>query len=204
MALLHPVGPEPAATYWRRRLVLLLALVVLVLLVRAILPGGGASGGGGGKPTAGTPSPSPTRSATPHPSTTPAAIGTCRDAALTLTVAADAGQHVAGKPVRFTVTVANTSHATCRRDLGGRVLEVLIRSGSDRIWSSDDCSKDHASSVQQLKPGASLQTVVTWQGHRSSAGCPTPAPESRAGTYTVRARLGTLRSPAAVLRLAKA
>jgi hypothetical protein len=200
MALLHPVGPEPAATYWRRRLVLLLALVVLLLLVKAILPGGGS-----GKPTAaGTPSPSPTRSASPRPSTTPAAPGTCRDAALSLTVAADAGQHVAGKPVRFTITVANTSHATCRRDLGGRALEVLIRSGNDRIWSSDDCSTDHGSSVQQLKAGASLQTSVTWQGHRSSAGCPTPVAEARAGTYTVRARLGTLHSPAAVLRLAKA
>jgi hypothetical protein len=202
MALLHPVGPLPAATYWRRRLVLLLGVVVLVLLVRALLPGGG-----GGNPTrsSATPSPSPTqtRAATARPTAT-ASTGTCRDSALTLTVAPEAGQHVAGRPVRFTVTVTNTSHATCRRDLGGRVLEVLIKSGSDRIWSSDDCSTDHTSSLQPLRPGASLQTTVTWQGHRSSPGCPSAAPDARAGTYTVRARLATLRSAAAVLRLAKA
>jgi hypothetical protein len=196
---LHPVGPLPASTYWRRRLVLLLGIVLVVLLVRSLLP----DGGGKDRLTSPTPTTTPTRTASPRP-TAPSAPGTCRDAALTLTVAPDAGQHVAGRPVRMTVTVKNVSSAACKRDLGGRVLEVLVRSGDDRIWSSDDCSTDHASSVQLLRAGASLETTVTWPGRRSARGCPTPATESRPGTYTVRARLGTLRSPAAVLRLSQA
>jgi hypothetical protein len=196
---LHPVGPLPASTYWRRRVVLLLGVVLVVLLVRALLPGGGGTDRvAGPSPTKG-----PTHSPSPRP-TTPSAPGSCRDAALRLTVAAEAGQHAAGHPVRLVVTVKNVSKAACKRDLGGRVLEVLVRSGEDRIWSSDDCSTDHASSVQLLKAGASLETTVTWPGRRSARGCPTPSAESRPGTYTVRARLATLRSPAAVLRLSGA
>lgn len=201
MALLHPVGPLPASTYWRRRLVLLLALVLVLLLLRSLL------GGGGGTDELAAPTPTKTpavsRTASPRP-TTVTANGSCRDSALSLTVAPATGQHLAGKPVKLTVTVKNVSRGTCRRDLGGKVLEVMIRSGQDRIWSSDDCSTDHASSVQQLRAGASLETTVTWPGRRSARGCPTPSAEARAGTYTVRARLGTLRSPAAVLRLTNA
>jgi len=193
---LHPVGPLPASTYWRRRIVLLLGVVVVVLLVRSLLP----DGGGTERLAGPSPSPSVTRSASPRP-TASSAPGTCPDSALTLTVAPEPGQHVAGRPLRLTVTVKNVSRVACKRDLGGRVLEVLIRSGEDRIWSSDDCSTDHASSVQLLRAGASLQTTVTWQGRRSARGCPTPSTEAKPGTYTVRARVGTLRSPAAVLRL---
>jgi hypothetical protein len=199
MALLHPVGPLPAATYWRRRIVLLVVVLLVLLGLRSALGGGG----GGGRPRAAvTPTPTPTATATATPrATSAAAPGSCSDSGLRLTVAPDPGQHAAGSPVRFTITVTNTTGAACRRDLGGRALEVIVRSGTDRIWSSDDCSTDHSSSVQLLRAGASLQTVVTWQGHRSAPGCPTPTTDARAGTYTVRARLGTLRSAAAVLRL---
>ena len=197
---LHPVGPLPAATYWRRRLVLLAVLIGVVLVLRSLI------GGGGGEPTtlrtgaSPTPKASTTRSPTPKP-TTPAAPTSCRDSALALTVAPDPGEHRAGAPVRFTVTVKNVSGTACRRDLGGGSLELVVRSGQDRIWSSDDCSTDRGSSVQLLRPGASLQTVVTWPGKRSARGCPTARPEARAGTYTARARLATLRSDAAVFRL---
>jgi hypothetical protein len=198
---LHPVGPLPAATYWRRRLVLLAVLIGLVLLARSAIGGGGepSTPRTGASPT---PKASTTHSATPKPKpTTAAGPTTCRDGALALTVAPDAGEHRAGAPVRFTVTVKNVSGTACRRDLGGGSLELVVRSGQDRIWSSDDCSTDRGSAVQLLRAGASLQTVVTWPGKRSARGCPTARPEARAGTYTARARLGTLRSDATVFRL---
>ncbi|HUR51767.1 MAG TPA: hypothetical protein VMZ11_06565 [Mycobacteriales bacterium] len=199
--VMQPVGPLPASTYWRRRLVLLVALGVVLLLLRSLLGGGGGGTPTGARPTASpSSSVSPSRSPSPRP-TGQAAPGTCPDSALSLRVAADAGTHHAGAPVRFTVTVKNVSRTACRRDLGGRVLELVIRSGDDRIWSSDDCSTDHTGSLQLLRAGASLETTVSWPGTRSARGCPTPRPDSRPGTYTVRARLATLRSPADVLRL---
>lgn len=196
--VLHPVGPLPASTYWRRRAVLLGLLVVLVLVGRSCAAGDGD--GAGGTPVAGRDaSPTPTRAAgrtaTPAPSaspTRPAAPGTCDDRALRLTTSTDARSYPAGVTPKITVTVTNTSGTTCRRDLGGKALEVLVYSGEDRIWSNDDCSPDTASAVQTLRAGATLETSVTWPRTRSARGCPSDRPQAREGTYVVRVRLGTL------------
>jgi hypothetical protein len=202
--VLHPVGPLPASTYWRRRLVLLVGLVVLVLLVRS------CAGGGGGKPvshgstpTPGpTATPTPTRSASPRPSPSAAAGPVvCPDGVLTLTAAPATPTAPAGTTLRFTLTVKNTGAVACRRDLSGGALEVLVYSGADRIWSSDDCSTDKGHSVQTLPAGGSLESSVSWAGKRSARGCPKDQPVARRGTYTVRARVGTLRSGVSVFRL---
>ncbi|HUR13381.1 MAG TPA: hypothetical protein VM097_02685 [Mycobacteriales bacterium] len=198
--VLHPVGPLPASTYWRRRLVLLAGIVVLLLLVKSCA---------GDDPTprprdSGSPAPSVTATTGPSPRPSPTrAAGpvTCGDRALGLTAAAVPSTAPAGSSVRFTVTVTNTSKAACRRDLGGGALEVLVYSGTDRIWSSDDCGTDTSVSVQRLQPGGSLESTVSWSGKRSARGCPASHPEARPGTYTVRARIGTLRSASNVFRL---
>jgi hypothetical protein len=198
--VLHPVGQLPASTYWRRRLVLLVGLVLLVLVLRS------CAGGGDPKPAShqvrpsATPSASASTSARPTP-TRAAGPLTCADAVLALTATPVAGTAPAGSTVRFTVAVKNTGSVACRRDLGGGALEVLVYSGSDRIWSSDDCSTDKGRSVQLLPAGGSLESSVSWAGKRSARGCPADQPVARRGTYTVRARLGTLRSGAAVFRL---
>ena len=196
--VLLPVGPLPASTYWRRRAVLVGVLVALVLLVRS------CAGDEGGSPTAApTPTPSVSAAARPSPSPTrPAGPVTCPDTGLRLTTRTDARSYPAGTTPKITVTVTNTSSSTCRRDLGGRALEVLVYSGADRIWSNDDCDPDTAGAVQTLRPGATLETSVNWSRVRSARGCPTPRPEARPGTYVVRARLGTLQAQRTVFALA--
>lgn len=201
--VLHPVGPLPASTYWRRRLVLLIGLVVLVLLLRSCAGGSPRPASHGGTPSA-TPSPSATASvtATPRPSPTRAAGPVaCPDRLLTLSAASATPTAPAGSTVRFTLTVKNTGADACRRDLGGGALEVLVYSGRDRIWSSDDCGTDKSVSVQTLPAGGSLQSGVSWLGKRSARGCPAAQPVARPGTYTVRARVGTLQSGSSVFRL---
>jgi len=201
--VLHPVGPLPASTYWRRRAVLLGVLVLVLLLVRSAL------GGDGGDPAAapGGATPTATRKATATraPSATPTrrpGTGTCSDRALRLTTRTDVRSYPAGTTPKITVTVTNTSGTTCRRDLGGRALEVLVYSGADRIWSNDDCSPDTAASVQTLRAGATLETSVSWSRARSAPGCPSGRPQAQPGTYVVRARLGTLEAERAVFSLA--
>ena len=197
--MLHPVGPLPASTYWRRRLVLLVGLVVLALLLRSCAGGGAKPVSHGSTPT---PTPTPSVTASPRPSATVVAGPlTCPDSALTLTAVPGTPTAPAGSTVRFTLTVRNTGSVACRRDLGGGALEVLVYSGTDRIWSSDDCSTDKGRSVQMLAAGGSLESTVSWVGKRSAAGCPKDEPVARRGTYTVRARLGTLRSGRSVFRL---
>jgi hypothetical protein len=199
---LHPVGPLPASTYWRRRLVLLLALGVLVLAVKAVL------GGGGGAPRA-EPGPSttprPTHTTSPPPTPAPTRAGgpvECRDSVLQLTTASDAAVYPAGTSPRFTVTVKNIGKVTCRRDLGP--LELVVKSGDDRIWASTDCSPKATRALQGLGPGGSLQATKTWDGKRSKPGCTGTRSEVRPGTYTVRATIGTLTSPVTVFRVTAA
>ncbi len=199
--VLNPVGPLPASTYWRRRLVLLTVLVALLLVARSCA-------GGSPEPAKGRPSPTPTTSPSPSASPTPRPVkttasrpGTCSDAVLTLRASTGERSYPAGSAVRFTLTVTNTGSAACRRDLGGGAMEVRVFSGKDRIWSSDDCGTDKGVSVQSLPAGGSLETGVSWPGKRSARGCPTGRPEARPGTYSVRARVGTLTSAATVFRL---
>lgn len=198
--VLHPVGPLPTSTYWRRRLVLLASLVLVVLLTRSCV------GGGAEKRTGTHPTPSPTVGVTHSPTPRPTGTGaagpvSCRDGALTLTTSTDAGQYKVGATPRITLTVTNVSAHSCRRDLGDGALTVLVYSGSDRIWSSDDCSTAKGVSLQTLSTGARLQTTTTWNGKRSAPGCGGSKAQARPGTYTVRAKIDTLESTTSVIRI---
>lgn len=203
--VLHPIGPLAPSTYWRRRVVLLVALGAPLLLARSCL--GGADGMPAARPdvSAGpsksqTPTPKPTKvSSTP---TKAAAPGTCADGDLRLVTSTDQRTYKIGASPRFTLAVTNTASTTCKRDLGGRALELLVYSGSDRIWSSDDCGADTGTSVQTVTAGKTLETSVTWSGKRSARGCAGARPDAKPGTYVLRARLGTLQATTTVFSLA--
>jgi hypothetical protein len=202
---LHPVGPLPASVYWRRRLVLLVVLVAVVVLLRSCV------GDGGGQTPAGkTSSPSPTTSAraggSPTPTRSPARTGpvTCADAVLRLAVTSDLRSYPQGTTPRFTVRVTNTSSTPCRRDLGGKQVELRVYSGEDRIWSSDDCGDTDGRLVQTIGAKSYLETVMTWPGTRSRPGCAGERPRVQPGTYYVRLRVGTLSARGAVFQVRRA
>ena len=198
---LHPVGPLPASTYWRRRTVLIVGVVVLLLVIKSC-----ASGGGTPKTAVtATPTPTPTRSAAPVPARTtapPVVTGpVCADSALTLTATTDAATYGLGATPRITLTVKNTSAAACRRDLGSGAVELLVFSGPDRWWSSDDCAPGTGSSLVTLRPGGTQTVVKTWPGKRSAPRCGGTKEAASAGTYNVVARVGSLRQGGAVFRI---
>ena len=198
--VLQPVGPLPASVYWRRRLVLLGGLVVLALLLRSCA--------GGDSPTAklpeakATPSASPTASPTPAPTRPPAtAAGLCADGVVELTTSTDAASYPVGSSPKITLTIVNTGTTPCRRDVGGAAVELRVVSGSDRVWSSDDCSLGQVSSVEELKPGVAKTVVKTWPGVRSAPQCGGSKAQAKNGTYRVVARVGTKQLEGAVFRL---
>jgi hypothetical protein len=200
---LHPVGPLPASTYWRRRLVLIVLLVAVLLVLRSCTAGGSTrhpSPASSPHPTS-TPAGQHAAAASPTSSPTPPVIGPCPDSALTLTVATDAATYKVGGTPRITMTVTNTSGGPCTRDLGGDAVQLLVFSGSDRIWANTDCSHDSSRNVMTLQARQVLQTTVLWSGHRSAPGCPTPQAAALPGTYTARGILGTLSSTFAVFTL---
>jgi hypothetical protein len=97
--------------------------------------------------------------------------------------------------------IQNTSSKACRRDVGAAQNELVIRSGSTRVWSSDDCSPGGNPDVETLEPGQSYSVTVTWLGRLSAKGCPSNEPLAQAGTYKLAGRNGTVTSAPAVFAL---
>lgn len=199
----RPVGPEPAPTYWQRRAVVVVALLLLVLFLRAVLTGSGGDqtvtaarpsptagpSAAAPEPTAG-PTADPTASVSPTAS--PGAAAACADAALEVTAAAERDSYPVGARPLLVLTVTNTGSVPCSRDLGQGAVELLVVSGADRIWSSDDCAPGGPVKQVVLAPDKPSVTRLTWAGRRSLPGCEGAKAQAVAGTYRVNARVGEL------------
>jgi len=209
--VLRPVGPMSPGVYWFRRV--LVAVLVLALLGGLWWLFGSRGGGDDSAAVAGTatPTPSPTASS---PSASPSASAPsskptkkasptvskapeCADKDMSVTVSTDAEVYPAGAEPKFSLTVANDSEATCRRDVGQQALELRVSSRGSRVWSSDDCSPDGGKDVVEFEPGESVSQTVTWSRQTSQPGCPDGEPLADPGQYEVLARnLKLLSEPA--------
>ncbi|PZF86189.1 hypothetical protein [Micromonospora deserti] len=216
------VGPLPPAVYWRRRAVVLGAgLLFLIVLLYSCNGSDGSPGATGDAQPTGAASagatPGPTGSVlTPHtgaspsagtdpagePTTTNAAPapvvpavddGTCADAELTVTPVARPASVVRGATVDLQLKVKNRSERTCSRDVGADAQELFIKSGAEKIWSSDTCGTGKGTDVQSFTPNFERSYQVGWNGRDSSrcANGVAAGPHPPAGTYQVFARVGT-------------
>ncbi len=200
----RPVGPEPASTYWlRRALVAAGALLLLALLVPLLGGGDGADADTlAGAPTS-APSPSvqpsvnPSAtsgpSASPSASPSPSATTACEPTSLEVEPSPDEDSYAAGAGARLSLSITNTGSTPCTRDLGQAQVELTVTSGSDRIWSSDDCAPGGDPDVVTLEPGTPVVQSVTWDGRRSLPGCAGDRDQAQSGTYRVSGRVGDLR-----------
>jgi cytoskeletal protein RodZ len=213
--LLRPVGPNPPGVYWVRRAVVLLVVVALVGGLAWWLSGRGGSGttaapepSQSSTPTAEqtTPEATPTASATKTPSPSASASGTpaCKDSQITVTASTDAASYAVGSTPRLRMRIQNTSQTACKRDVGAAQNELVITSGSARVWSSDDCNEGGAAQVVTLKPDQSYSVSVTWLGRVSKKGCPADQPLAEAGTYKLTGRNGDVTSDPATFALTAA
>ena len=223
LGVLHPVGPLPAAVYWRRR------LLVLALLL-AVLGGGGwllvAALSGAGRGTATTeaaatteasavteppaleqvvpslasvqtPTPAPEPPAEPAPAipADPTPGGPCSDDAIELEVRAPGSAPVGGKPT-FELVVTNVSPVPCVRVLDERLQEVvLLDAAGNRVWGSNDCFPGDGSGTRTLAPGESVTSPLVWGGLTSEPTCTAPRTTPEPGQYALRGRLDTAVSP---------
>lgn len=190
LGVLRPAGSLPARVYWVRRFVVLAAVVAVVLIAAWIVP---FVAGKAGDLFSGA------RSATPGPTpTTPAAeVGPqpCATDALGVTLAADAASYPAGALPTLSVTLVNNGPAGCVVDAGEAQREIVITSGTDRIWSSRDCATGDALTRELLlAPGAPDATTVQWQRTRSAAGCSGDQPAALKGTYSATLTLAGVNS----------
>lgn len=207
----QPVGPHEAATYWRRRAAV--ALAALLVLLLATLPLGGddepdrlAGATPAAKPTtdpAADPAADPTADPGADPGADPTADPTpdptggdvCPDTALKVLATADADSYPAGGTARLELIVRNTGTVPCRRALGQGAVELVVTSGDDRIWSSDDCAPGGPQDEVVLPPGGTSTARASWATVRSVPSCPGDQPAAAPGTYRVTGRVGELRVP---------
>ncbi len=216
----RPVGPESEQTYWQRRALVALAVLVPILLLASLLGGDDddrlqqrAGARASASPVPGlspvpTPSVDPSASPGADPSASPGASvdpsaspdpsasagPECADDALELAPAATEASYALGASPQLELTVTNTGSTPCRRDLGQAAVEIIVFSGEDRIWSSDDCAPGGGADVVTLQPGAVEVSRVTWSGTRSLPGCAGEQARALAGTYRVTGRVGELRA----------
>ncbi|RBY84183.1 MucR family transcriptional regulator [Blastococcus sp. TF02A-26] len=230
--MLHPVGPLPAAVYWRRR------LMVLTLLL-AVLGGGGWLGVAlatrepeGTRPAASsssaapepaeppalervvpslasvqTPTP-PAAASVPPPApevpvdTGPQPGGPCSDEMIAVEVRAPASVPVGSGPT-VELVVTNVSPAPCSRVLDAELQEiVLLDSDGARRWGSNDCQPESSDDVRLLAPGEQAVFPLVWSGLSSEPGCAAPRTAMPAGQYVLRGRLDTRPSPDTPLTIA--
>lgn len=223
--VLHPVGPLPAAVYWRRR------AVVLTLLL-AVLGGGGRLGvwltghhrqltavttvaATSSRIATATPTPTPVPAldqvvpvlagvlpppSSPSPSPVPTTAapvpgGPCSDAMLRLEVRAPTSASAAAAPT-FELVITNVSPVPCVRAVDKRLQElVMIDSAGTRIWGSNDCSPETSPDQRTLAPGEELRFAVLWSGLTSEPTCTASRVAPKPGSYLLRGRLDTLTGP---------
>lgn len=213
-----PRGSLPPGVYWVRRLLVLLVVVALLLGLRWVgqrLFGGSDDGGATptptSSPTSATPTTSPTASPTKasptaSPTASPSAttVALCADDDIKVTAGTDAASYPVGSTPRLRMRIQNVSSKACRRDIGGAQNELLITSGSARVWSSDDCNPGGDPQVATIQPGQSYSVTVTWLGKLSKKGCPADMPEAQPGSYKLTGRNGDVTSPATSFALTPA
>ncbi|MFD4293532.1 hypothetical protein ACFWPA_12665 [Rhodococcus sp. NPDC058505] len=220
--MMEPSGPLPSEIYWRRRWLAIgaavVALVLLIWIVTALRGGGdddptaeaaaasssltsttaasdttsatesGAADGGESTTESGDDAPSGTAAAAP--------AGQCADSSLAIKVSADKATYQAGEEPEFGIVVTNIGNASCDRDLGAGMQQVLVYSldGQQRLWSNNDCYPNSTPDVRTLKPGEQAAFTVKWSGSTSEPGCAAPRTPVGAGAYSVVGQLGNLRS----------
>src|SRR5512133_850370 len=216
--VLHPVGPESVRTYWARRGLLFAATTIFVLAL-ALIIGGPGSGSAATRSLASADSPAappasavetavPTpsfvdisASATPKPATKKsrklkasirkpqqAAPASCTAKQLRPTLTAK--RRIALKhPTTFQLSLINGSAKTCVARVTRKNFQLKINSGSDQVWSTDDCPSMIKKVSRKLGSEHAMAWSLTWNGKRSKSRCKSARQTLRSGPYVATAQL---------------
>jgi hypothetical protein len=187
--LMHPSGPLPPAVYWRRRLAVALTVIIVIVLIVVIWKA--ASGGGKGKNLPTTPV-----------SSSASATAICPKGSLGVTLVADQTNFPSPAKPSFHGEVTNTGKTACNFDTSQAGWTLAITSGSDRIYSSADCSSPVMTpQPTSLSPGKSASFPVNWNRTRSNSQCAKQLPSPRPGTYKATLTAAGNTSPQATFTL---
>lgn len=205
MSVTRPRGPLPARVYWTRRVLVLGVAFALVFGIGRLLGGfSGRAAEPAARPAAAeSPTGSPTAVSTSEALTgdqrkggtrrsqvrVPLAMpsGPCQDSDVRV-VPALKNNPYAGGDVRLTLQLTTFSTPACNWEVSPETLAVKLSSGSDRIWSTQDCPNavPHQPVVLRRDRRPVLVDVV-WSGRRSDPDCSRVTEWAEPGYYHVAA-----------------
>lgn len=112
----------------------------------------------------------------------PVSSGPCRsdDIVATPTIKNTA---YAGKPVVFAMNLTTRSTEACDFDVSARSLVVKVSSGSDRIWSTQDCRGAVPKESVVVRKDTPATVDVAWSGQRSDSDCTRSTSWAEPGWY---------------------
>ena len=90
----------------------------------------------------------------------------------------------AGGPITVNLQLLATQPA-CTFEVSPQSVAVKITSGTDRIWSSQDCPRSIATSTVVVRSSTPVVVPVTWSGRRSDDDCTTHTSWAMPGFYHV-------------------
>lgn len=129
------------------------------------------------------------------PEVPPPAAGSCTDEEISVVPVPLSKSIKTGGTVVLQLKIKNVSNRTCSRDLGADLQEVFIKSGAEKIWSSDTCGVK-GTNVVSMVPNVEHTYQADWNGNRDSkcSGMLADGPNATPGEYQIFARLGTKHS----------
>ena len=204
MSVTRPRGPLPARVYWTRRVLVLGVAFGLVLGIGRLLGGGSDSAA---KPSAqpaavessaGSPSATSTMGAMPVvptespkkggrvrvPLATP--TGPCQDSDVRVVPAME-GNAYAGGDVSLTLELSTFESPACSWKVSAESVAVRLTSGSDRIWTTQECPNAVPQEPVVLRSSQVTLVDITWSGRRSDSECSRSTQWAEPGYYHVSA-----------------
>lgn len=91
---------------------------------------------------------------------------------------------IAGGPIEVDLSLATTQTA-CNFTMSGSNVAIKIMSGSNSLWSSQDCPNVIPTGTLVLRNAAPVDTSLSWDGHQSSGSCGATNPWVGPGSYSV-------------------
>lgn len=216
--MMHPVGREPTAVYWRRRIVLVVTAVLLVISLYLVFfgRGSGRPGASANPPTSTSTSstatlPTATGQSRPPASTsagasapgsaTASGSGGCAPSALKLAATTESPSFKLGSQPVLALQVTNTGKTSCVVDLSDKQIELLVYNGESRVWGSHDCQVEPGTQPMTLAAGQAVRRSITWTGLSSQPQCAGTRQLVGAGSYTLHARLAGVEGSTATFSL---
>jgi len=108
--------------------------------------------------------------------------GPCADGDVRVDPSVD-GTAYAGNDVTITLTLTTLESPACTWVVSSDSVVVKLTSGSDRIWSTQDCSAAIATQSVIVRKDAKTKIDITWSGQRSDDDCTRTPDWAQPGYY---------------------